>query len=47
MKIDVEGFESCVFAGGKKLFHEHGVAVIYLEVVARAAAAAAAAAAAV
>ena len=32
MKIDVESFESCVIAGGRELFHKHGVAVIFLEV---------------
>lgn len=31
MKIDVEGYESCVIAGGKELLRRHGVPVLYLE----------------
>jgi hypothetical protein len=32
MKIDVEGYESCVVAGGNRLFEVHGVAIVFLEV---------------
>jgi FkbM family methyltransferase len=31
MKIDVEGFESCVVAGAQQLFRNHGVAIVYIE----------------
>jgi FkbM family methyltransferase len=31
MKIDVEGFESCVFAGAQHLFSNFGVVMVFLE----------------